>query len=335
MRIADKAFTIDGTEFPAGSFVVSPPADLNAVRNAAVQFGLTGAALSSVPAVPMHDADLPRVAIYSSWNATQETGWVRFTFDKFAITFDLIYKERVRKGRLRADYDVIVMPTQTLTRQAIFQPPAAVPVPYVKDPKYKFLGMYGESPDITGGMGGEAVDAFAKFLDGGGTLIAMGNAVRFPADLGLARTVDASGSVSANFYAPRPLVNAEILRLDHPVFYGYKDKSMPIKYIQGQPLITVAEPDRGGVLARYVGGDGAVLSGLMRGADEIRERPFAIDVPGGFTGKGRVVLFTNNPIYRWQNHGEFNMVFNAMLNWNDLGAPASGEEGTRTGVTGK
>ena len=323
MRIADKAFTIDGTEFPAGSFVVSPPADLNAVRNAAVQFGLTGSALSSVPAVPMHDADLPRVAIYSSWNATQETGWVRFTFDKFAVPFDLIYKERVRKGSLRADYDVIVMPTQTLTRQAIFQPPAAVPVPYVKDPKYKFLGMYGESPDITGGMGGEAVDAFAKFLDGGGTLITMGNAVRFPADLGLARTVDASGSVSANFYAPRPLVNAEILRLDHPVFYGYTDKIMPIKYIQGQPLITVAEPDRGGVLARYVGGDGAVLSGLMRGADEIRERPFAIDVPGGFTGKGRVVLFTNNPIYRWQNHGEFNMVFNAILNWNDLVKPAS------------
>jgi Zinc carboxypeptidase len=323
MRIADKAFTIDGTEFPAGSFVVSPPADLNAVRNAAVQFGLTGAALSSVPAVPMHDADLPRVAIYSSWNATQETGWVRFTFDKFAVPFDLIYKERVRKGSLRADYDVIVMPTQTLTRQAIFQPPAAVPVPYVKDPKYKFLGMYGESPDITGGMGGEAVDAFAKFLDGGGTLITMGNAVRFPADLGLARTVDSSASVSANFYAPRPLVNAEILRLDHPVFYGYTDKIMPIKYIQGQPLITVAEPDRGGVLARYVGGDGAVLSGLMRGADEIRERPFAIDVPGGFTGKGRVVLFTNNPIYRWQNHGEFNMVFNAILNWNDLVKPAS------------
>ena len=32
-----------------------------------------------------------------------------------------------------------------------------------------------------------------------------------------------------------------------------------------------------------------------------------------------MVLFANNPIYRWQNHGEFNMVFNALLNWNDLG----------------
>ena len=326
MKIADRSFTVEGVEFPAGSFVVTPPADLAAVRAAVTELGLTAAALAQAPSVPMHDADLPRVAMYSSWTGTQEIGWVRFTFDKFGIPFDLIYKERVRKGNLRADYDVILMPTQTMTRQSVFQAPAARAVPYMKDAKYKFLGMYGESPDITGGMGGEGVDAFAKFLDAGGTLIAMGNAVRFPADLGLARTVDASATTSANFYAPRPLVNAEVLRLDHPVFYGYTDKVMPIKYIQGQPLLTVGESDRGSVLARYVGGDAAVLSGLMRGADEIRDRPFAIDVPGGFTGKGRVVLFANNPIYRWQNHGEFNMVFNAMLNWNDLagtGAPSA------------
>ena len=126
-----------------------------------------------------------------------------------------------------------------------------------------------------------------------------------------------SGTTSSDFYAPRPLVNAEVLKLDHPVFYGYTDKIMPIKYLGG-PLMSVGAPDQAGVLARYVGGDEAVLSGLMKGASEIRQRPFAIDVPGGFTGKGRVVLFSNNPIYRWQNHGEFNMVFNTMLNWNDL-----------------
>jgi hypothetical protein len=181
--------------------------------------------------------------------------------------------------------------------------------------------MYGESPDITGGMGGEGVDAVAKFLDAGGTLIAMGNAVKFATELGLARTVDASASPSRDFYAPRPIVSAEVLRLDHPVFYGYVDRMLPTKYQNG-PLLTVGSADQGGVLARYVGGDGAVLSGLMKGADEIRQRPMVVDVPGGYSGKGRVVLFANNPIYRWQNHGEFNMVFNALLNWNDLGGPA-------------
>jgi hypothetical protein len=28
-------------------------------------------------------------------------------------------------------------------------------------------------------------------------------------------------------------------------------------------------------------------------------------------------MFSGNPIYRWQNHGEFNMVFNSIVNWND------------------
>jgi len=272
--------------------------------------------------VPMHDADAPRIAVYSSWNGTQEIGWVRFTLDRFGVPYDLIYKERVRKGSLRADYDVILMPTQTATRPAVFQPPAPKPVPYMKSEKYKFLGMYGESPDITGGMGGEGVDAFAQFLNAGGTLVAMGDAVRFPADFGFARSVDASASTTAAFYAPRPIVSAEIVRPDHPVFYGYNERTIPIKYLGG-PLMSVATPDQSGVLARYVGGETSVLSGLMKGADEIRQRPFAIDIPGGYNGKGRVVLFSNNPIYRWQNHGEFNMVFNALLNWNDLGKPAS------------
>ena len=319
MKIAEKSFSAEGVDFPAGSLVIVPPADPGAARAAIEQLGLTAASLSALPSVAMHDADPPRIAVYSPWNGTQEIGWVRYTFDRFGIPYDLIYKERVRKGNLRAEYDVIVMPTQTATRQAVFQPPAARPVPYMKEAKYKFLGMYGESPDITGGMGGEGVEAFAKFLDAGGTLVAMGEAVRFPTDLGLARTVDASASTSRDFYAPRPLVNAEVVRLDHPVFYGYTERNMPIKYFGG-PLMSVGTPDQSGILARYVGGDAAVLSGLMKGADEIRQRPFAVDVPGGYSGKGRVVLFSNNPIYRWQNHGEFNMVFNTLLNWNDLAA---------------
>ena len=117
---------------------------------------------------------MPRVAIYTSWSGTQEIGWVRFTFDKFGIPFDLIYKERVKKGNLKNDYDVIVMPTQNADRAAVFAPPAARPVPYKKTDKYKFLGMYGETDDITGGMGAEGVEAFQRFLDGGGTLVTMG-----------------------------------------------------------------------------------------------------------------------------------------------------------------
>ena len=66
---------------------------------------------------------------------------------------------------------------------------------------------------------------------------------------------------------------------------------------------------------RYPGGDDHVLSGLMRGANEIRNRAAIVDEP---SGKGRVIMFAGNPCYRWQNFGEFNMLFNTVLNFNDI-----------------
>jgi hypothetical protein len=57
------------------------------------------------------------------------------------------------------------------------------------------------------------------------------------------------------------------------------------------------------------------MSGLMKGAAEIKGRPAIVDVP---VGDGRILLFATNPCYRWQNHGEFAMLFNAILHFNDL-----------------
>ena len=56
----------------------------------------------------------------------------------------------------------------------------------------------------------------------------------------------------------------------------------------------------------------------MRGAAEIRNRAAIVDQA---SGKGRVILFAGNPCYRWQNFGEFNMLFNALLNFNDMRTP--------------
>ena len=60
----------------------------------------------------------------------------------------------------------------------------------------------------------------------------------------------------------------------------------------------------------------------MVGADNIKGRAFAVDVPRAYNGNGRVIVFANNPVYRWQNHGEFNMVFNSIINWNDVPSAA-------------
>jgi hypothetical protein len=330
MKVAEQSFAAGDTTYPAGSFLVNGK-HAPRVRALVDSLGLTAAMLGAMPAVTMHDADVPRVAIYSQWSGTQNLGWYRLTFDEFKIPFDLIYKERVVQGNLRRDYDVILLAEQNLSRQTVMQPKAARAQPYLKNDKYKFLGMYGETPDLTGGFGQPGVDAFAAFLSAGGTMIAIGESARLPIEFGWARTVDKAPVPGLT--AQRPLVEASITRPEHPVFYGFGKAVIPVKYVGGTPFKT-GIADEGNVLARYVGGDKAVLSGLMTGADSLKARPFAVDVPKAVNGNGRVLLFANNPIYRWQNHGEFNMVFNSILNWNDAGMALAPKAATTAAPTG-
>jgi hypothetical protein len=58
-----------------------------------------------------------------------------------------------------------------------------------------------------------------------------------------------------------------------------------------------------------------LVSGMLAGGGELAGKPAVIDVP---VGKGHVVMFANNPMWRHQTHGSFSLLFNAALNFNHL-----------------
>jgi hypothetical protein len=60
-----------------------------------------------------------------------------------------------------------------------------------------------------------------------------------------------------------------------------------------------------------------LVSGLLDGGNDIAQRPVVVDVP---VGKGHVVLFANNPIWRGETIGSYFMVFNTILNFDNLDA---------------
>ncbi|MDT7604832.1 MAG: hypothetical protein QOF61_2829, partial [Acidobacteriota bacterium] len=60
-----------------------------------------------------------------------------------------------------------------------------------------------------------------------------------------------------------------------------------------------------------------LLSGMLAGGQELANRPAVVDVP---VGRGHVVMFATNPMWRHQTQGEFFLVFNAALNFDNLGA---------------
>lgn len=58
-----------------------------------------------------------------------------------------------------------------------------------------------------------------------------------------------------------------------------------------------------------------LISGGLAGGKELAGAPAIMDCP---LGKGHVVLFSINPMWRHQTHGSFFFVFNAMLNYSHL-----------------
>ncbi len=61
-----------------------------------------------------------------------------------------------------------------------------------------------------------------------------------------------------------------------------------------------------------------LLSGFVKDSSQLDGKPAVLDVP---TGQGRVVLFSFNPVHRHLNHSDFRLVYNVILNWNDMPQP--------------
>jgi len=57
------------------------------------------------------------------------------------------------------------------------------------------------------------------------------------------------------------------------------------------------------------------ISGMMAGAADLAQSPAVIDVP---LGRGHVVFFANNPMWRHQTQGNFMLVLNAALHFDNL-----------------
>jgi hypothetical protein len=76
------------------------------------------------------------------------------------------------------------------------------------------------------------------------------------------------------------------------------------------------EEDRPRVIVSYAEkADQLLLSGMLEGGDELADKPAVILAP---RGKGNVLLFSNNPMWRMNTDGTYALVMNAVMNWDGL-----------------
>jgi hypothetical protein len=71
------------------------------------------------------------------------------------------------------------------------------------------------------------------------------------------------------------------------------------------------------VVLRFADEKDLWISGMLAGGSELGGAPAVIDVP---LGRGHVVLFANNPMWRQETQGSFMLLLNAALHFDHLDA---------------
>ncbi|MCZ6778674.1 MAG: M14 family zinc carboxypeptidase [Acidobacteria bacterium] len=371
VEAAEQKFSHGDREYPPGSWVVSGGRDLKgALESVAAELGLDFESASGPPDVPLHALDPPRLAVLNTWNDTQATGWVRMLFDQTRIPYELIYDDDIKEGGLNRRFDVILYPHTYNSLRSVVQgiDPSHGPMPYTKTREFPSHGTPGSSPDITGGITLRGLANLQDFVEEGGVLVTLGGATTIPIDGGFVRGI--RRAPVKKLHTPGVEIRARFLQPLHPMAYGYPEITSVFR--QDLTLYQTREADLDWIVLQWGvkpavfhdpkakndgpwgSGDEAkngseeeetdtdaekekkaksslVLSGGIKGGSELEGRPAILDIP---VGEGHIVAFNFDPIHRSLPRSDFRLVWNVLLNWNDLpdrkaGAPGQSDAKSR------
>ena len=319
MEAAQSAIRISANRtVPAGAWLIEAGAvERNRLETwaGAHGFDVVGATDSQLEGVQRHAMTMPRIALLHSWRNTQDDGWVRYNLDRMDIPYTYLPEDRLKEGDLRDQFDVILFPEQGRgsTAQEIFAgvDPELSPLSYEPDPDFPSLGVHSQTEDMTGGMGFAGLQALQDFMNRGGTFITLGSATTLPVGFGMVRGVSLADP--QGLFVPGSVVKGRVTRGDHPIAWGYEEE-VPLINRFG-PYLNVPSRLEDRVVLRYGEADELFMSGLVINGEGLAGRPAVVSLP---VGEGHAVLFGFNPLHRYQTHGMFSLVWNAILHWDQL-----------------
>ena len=97
-----------GNTYPAGTFIVdSSSLGAGKLKEIAVQTRTQMASGKiSVETKPLRNN---RIALYKSWTASMDAGWISYIFDQYEYKFHFLTDAEIRAGNLKQRFDVIVL----------------------------------------------------------------------------------------------------------------------------------------------------------------------------------------------------------------------------------
>ncbi len=230
-----------------------------------------------------------RLGLYKSWMASMDEGWTRWVFDNFNVPYASLVDADVRRGNLRARYDVIVLPSQSA--QEIVEGNAKDSYP----------------EEFTGGITVQGVEHLRRFVEEGGTLICFDASSELAIksfNLPLRNVLE--GVKRTEFYSPGSILKLNV-NTKEPLARGLSANTDA--YFINSSAFEATDAERVRVVARYAGIN-LLRSGWLLGGSRIVGRIALAEVK---MGQGRVILFGFRPQHRGQTWGTFPFIFNAIM----------------------
>ena len=257
--------------------------------------------LEQAPKGPAFRVKPVRVGLYKPWVASIDEGWTRFLLERYGFRFENLSNEQMKASAYRGKVDVILLPAvgkDILERGEPGSPEARrywEPLP----------------PPYAGGIGTDGGDRLKKWVEEGGTLVAMDESSEYVIDLLSLPVTNVLARVSPEeFNCPGSMLR---IRMDptHPLSHGLQPEEAA--YFAESPAFQTSPTDarvERRVVASYPEDARDILvSGYLKGGELLEKRAAVVDFK---VGKGRVVLIGFRPQHRAQPHRTFKLLWNAL-----------------------
>ncbi len=257
----------------------------------------------------------PRIALWDRYGGSMTSGWTRWVFEQFGFDFQLVFPPDFEKGNLKDKFDVIVLPSGAIpgaVREGGGGPGGG------GEPQSNDQTIPAEWRARMGSMNAKAIAELKTFAENGGHIIAIGDSAQNllrPFGLPLESALTELGPdgtarrlPNTKFYVPGSVLRIQLL-LSSGLTRGLNDYVDSM--FDNSPAFrwTTPTPPPDSTVAVF---DTAkpLRSGWAWGQEILKDTIAIADVP---LGKGRVVLFGPEVLFRGQPTQTFKLVFNAIL----------------------
>lgn len=285
-------------ELRPGDFIVRE-APKEVLEQVASETGVDFEPLKIWPADGRHQVKRLRVGLYQRYNGgNMDEGWTRLLLEKFKWPYVTIMDADIKSGRLAEKIDLLIIPNDS-TAMITGEVTEATRRLAVNLP-----------PEYRSGLGKDGVEKLKEFVDRGGVLVCLGEAINFALEkfnLNLRNSL--ANLDSKEFFCPGSTLRA-IFDNNHPLAYGMPEEGW--LFFMNNAALEILPSDRNEryrVIVRYPEKD-ILQSGWLIGEPYLSRKAAMVEAE---YGQGKIILIAFRPQHRCQTHGTFKLLFNTFL----------------------